>query len=210
MALTEAIINEIKVLIQENKKEEAESILVTEVGLSAEEAKTYIDRLSNALPTTGTANNVPPGTKKAAWVVVGVGLLLLGLAVYFFMEKNNQINNSYLTTGIVVGFIVHDGAAPIIKYEIDGTPYQYTSNVYAAPPAYDVNDAVEIYVLNSDPNEITINSFSHKWLGVTILGIFGSILELVGLLLFKITPSQNRGEISFIDTQRDRLNQFDD
>jgi Protein of unknown function (DUF3592) len=210
MALSAAIINEIKGLIREHKTPEAESVLITAAGLSPAEAKVYIDRLTKALPSDAEEIVIPQGTRKAAFVIVGIGILLFGLAAYFFIEKTNQMANSHLITGIVVGFIVDDGAAPIIDYEIEGVFYQYTSNVYASPPGYEINETVEIYVNNDDPNDIIINSFGNKWLAVTILGIFGSVMVLIGLLLFKVALTKSSGNIDFFDTQTNSLNPLDD
>ena len=210
MALSEATVNKIKVLIYENRKEEAEAVLEDEAGLSPEEARSYIARLSGSLPDATPASASPKGSKTIALVLIGLSLLMFGLAVYFIIEKNKEIANSYLAEGVVAGFIINEGAAPIISYEIEGIVYQYTSNIYSSPPSYDLNETVEIYVSNNDPNDIIINSFGNKWFLPMIFGGFCFVFGLIGLVFLKLAPSMNNSGTSVFDTDSDRMTPFDD
>ncbi len=210
MALSEATINKIKVLLYENKKDEAEAVLIAEAGLSPDEASNYIERMSDSLATASAEKDKPKSNKTAAFVVMGIGLVMWGLAVYFFIEKNSQLANSYLTTGVVVDYIVGDGLAPVIAYEIEGIAYRYVSNVYSTPPPYELNETVEIYVSQDDPNSIIINSFINKWLIVTIFASFGMVLDLIGLLLLKLKSSAQSSTIDFFDSEEDRMTALDD
>ena len=210
MALSEATTNKIKILIYENKKDEAEAVLIAEAGLSADEASSYIGRMSDSLASASAEKDKPKSNKTAAFVVMGIGLVMWGLAVYFFIEKNSQLANSYLTTGVVVAYIVCECLAPVIAYEIDATQYRYTSNIYSTPAPYELNETVEIYVSQDDPNSIIIDSFSNKWLIVTIFASFGLILDLIGLLLLKLKSSSQSSNVEFFDPEFGRLSQFDD
>ena len=210
MALSEATINKIKVLLFENKKDEAEAVLIAETGLSPEEASSYIDRMLGSLDKGSTEKGEPKSNKKAAFVVMGIGFLMWAFAVYFFVEKNSQLANSYLSTGVVVDYIVGDGLAPVIAYEIEGAAYRYVSSVYSTPPPYELNETVEIYISQDDPNSIIINSFINKWLIVTIFASFGLVLDLIGLLLLKLNSSAHSSTIDFFDSEEDRMTAFDD
>lgn len=210
MALSEATINKIKVLIYENKKDEAEALLIAETGLSKEEASSYIVRMTGTLPNTSSEEDKPKSNKTAAFVVMGVGFLMWGLALYFYVDKDSQLANSNLATGVVVDYIVGEGLAPVIAYEIEGTQYRYTSNIYSTPPPYELNETVEIYISKDDPNSVIINSFSNKWLIVTIFASFGLVLDLIGLLLLKLKSSGQGSDIDFFDNEKGRLSQFDD
>ena len=209
MALSEATINKIKVLIYENKKDEAEALLIAETGLSKEEASSYIVRMTGTLPNTSSEEDKPKSNKTAAFVVMGVGFLMWGLALYFYVDKDSQLANSNLATGVVVDYIVGEGLAPVIAYEIEGTQYRYTSNIYSTPPPYELNETVEIYISKDDPNSVIINSFSNKWLIVTIFASFGLVLDLIGLLLLKLKSSGQGSDIDFFDNEKGRLSQFD-
>ena len=210
MALSEATISKIKVLIYENKKDEAEALLIAETGLSKEEASSYIVRITGTLANTSSEEDEPKSNKTAAFVVMGVGFLMWGLAVYFYVDKDSQLANSNLATGVVVDYIVGEGLAPVIAYEIEGTKYRYTSNIYSTPPPYELNETVEIYISKDDPNSVIINSFSNKWLIVTIFASFGLVLDLIGLLLLKLKSSGQGSAVDFFDNEKGRLSQFDD
>jgi len=210
MAISEAIINKIKVLIYEDKEEEAEAVLIAEAGLSGEEANSYLARLLDSLPKTTTANDKSRTNKMPAWIVLGIGFLMWGIAAYFFIDKNQQISNSYLATGVVIDFVIDEGLAPVISYEVDGSPYQYISSIYSNPPAFELNETVEIYINQDDPNDIIINSFVNKWLLVTIFATFGLVLDLIGLLVMKLKSSGQSSGITFFDSQDERMTPFDD
>ena len=152
----------------------------------------------------------PKSNKTAAFVVMGVGFLMWGLALYFYVDKDSQLANSNLATGVVVDYIVGEGLAPVIAYEIEGTQYRYTSNIYSTPPPYELNETVEIYISKDDPNSVIINSFSNKWLIVTIFASFGLVLDLIGLLLLKLKSSGQGSAVDFFDNEKGRLSQFDD
>jgi hypothetical protein len=210
MSLSEAIINKIKVLLYEDKMAEAQAVLIAEAGISAEEASNYLARLEKSLANTGSEKTNLKSNKTAAFVVMGVGLLMWGTAAYFFIEKKQQITNSYLATGIVIDFIVDEGLAPVISYDVNGRPYQYISSIYSNPPAFELNESVEIYVNKDDPNDIIINSYVNKWLIVTIFASFGLVLDLIGLLLLKLKASARSSDINFFDPEEGRPGQFDD
>ena len=89
MSLTEAIINKIKVLIYENKQDEAEAVLIAEAGLSPAEASDYIVRLSGSLPKALSGNNKTRSTKIPAFIVLGIGLIIL-LAIFFMFKKRKK------------------------------------------------------------------------------------------------------------------------
>ena len=210
MALSEATINKIKVLIYEDKKTEAEEVLMAESGLSSKEANSYIARITSSLSGTESDNGKPKTNKTAAFIVFGVGVFMWGLAVFFYVEKDAQLTNSYLATGIVVDYIFNEGAAPVISYEIDGIPYQFTSSIYSSPPAFELNETVEIYVNKDDPSDIIINSFVNKWLIVTIFASFGLVLDLIGLLLIKLKSSTGSSNVDFLDFEAERMLPFDE
>ena len=210
MALSEATINKIKVLIYENNKEEAETILVAEVGLSKNEATIYIDRLQGTLTQAPPVNGKTKHNKAVAYVILGIGLLMWGLAVFFFVQKQQQIANSHLATGIVVDFIINEGFAPVISYEIDGAPYQFISSIYSNPPAFELNETVEIYVNKDDPGDIIINSFINKWLIVTIFASFGLVFDIIGLVVMKLKSSGQSSEMELFDTYDEKMGTFDD
>jgi hypothetical protein len=210
MALSEETTNKLKVLIYEDKKDEAEAVIMKEVGLSKTEANLYIERLQATIKGPAKENSKPKSSKMAAYVIMGIGFLMWGLAVFFFMKKQQQLDNSYLASGVVVDFVINEGFAPVISYEIEGAPYQYISSIYSTPPAFDLNETVKIYVDKNDPNNIIINSFVNKWLMVTIFASFGLVLNLIGLVVMKLKSTGQTSTVEFFDNSDERMSAFDD
>lgn len=166
--------------------------------------------MTNSLFAAGSDNEKAKTNKTAAFIVFGVGVIMWGLAVFFYVEKDAQLTNSYLATGIVIDYIFNEGAAPVISYEIDGTPYQFTSSIYSSPPAFEINETIEIYVNKDEPSEIIINSFVNKWLIVTIFASFGLVLDLIGILLLKLKSSAGSSNVGFLNTDEERMSSFDE
>lgn len=210
MALSEAIVNKIKVLLYENKKDEAEALLIAEAGISQDEANNYIARLEGSITKNSSGSSIPKSKKIAPFTLMGIGFVMWGFAIYFFVDKDQQINNSYLTQGVVIDFIIDEGFAPIISYEAEGTPYKYISTIYSTPPAYELDEVVEIYVDKGNPEDVIINSFINKWLIVTIFASFGLVFDLLGLVVLKLKSSGQSSGIDLFDSQEDRMIPFDD
>lgn len=210
MALSEETTNKLKVLIYEDKKDEAETVIMKEVGLSKTEANLYIERLQATIKGPSKESSKPKGNKTAAYVIMGLGFLMWGLAVFFFVKKQQQLDNSYLASGVVVDFVINEGFAPVISYEIEGVPYQYISSIYSTPPAFDLDETVEIYVDKDDPNNIVINSFVNKWLMVTIFASFGLVLDLISLVVMKLKSSGQTSTVEFFDNSDESMSALDD
>jgi len=210
MALSEETTNKLKVLIYEDKKDEAEAVIMNEVGLSKTEANLYIERLQATIRGPAKETNKPKSSKTAAYMIMGVGFLMWGLAVFFFMKKQQQLDNSYLASGVVIDFVINEGFAPVISYEIGGAPYEFISSIYSTPPAFDLNETVEIYVDKADPNNIIINSFANKWLIVTIFASFGLVFDLIGLVVMKLKSKGQPSNVAFFDNSDEKMGAFDD
>lgn len=203
MDISEATINKIKVLLNEGKESEAKEILVNEASLPDSDATVYIERLSASLKSS--SSSAKPVSKFLPWTFLLLGTLCWGFTIYFYLAKTNKLANSTLITGTVVKMLANDEglSAPVVAYSLAGKDYQYADNVYSKPSAYKVNETIEIYVNNDNPQDIMVNSFVSKWLIVIIIGSVGLIFELVGVLLMKIKPSANHSGIDLFDHDDD-------
>lgn len=210
MALSEATTNKIKVLLYDGKQREAETVLIEETGLSEEAARDYINRLASSLDQPQKAESTKR-KKFTPYLFMILGMAAWIAAILVYVNKQDQISNSFTASAQVVKFIVSDGGgfAPVIRYEIDGQQYEYMSSVYSNPPAYELNEIIEIYVSKDNPAEIMINSFTSKWLVVMILAFFGLVLDIIGVVAFKLKGS-NSGGISFFEREDDLEADFDD
>ncbi|MEN8250837.1 MAG: DUF3592 domain-containing protein [Bacteroidota bacterium] len=210
MAFSEETTNKIKVLLYEDKQDEAVAVLVTEAGLSPDEAVTYVTRLKESLGSEKKQEG-SKSKKLLPYIFFTLSLVLWGIAVWLFVNKNEQIENSELTTAVVVKFIVSDGGgfAPILEYEINGELHRYTSTLYSNPPAYELKETIEIYVNKDDPNDVMINSFVSKWLVILILVFFGIVLDIVGVVALKYVRTETSG-VSLLDEDDGFSRSFDD
>ena len=114
----------------------------------------------------------------------GVGALLLSIAAvifYFDQKANNQY--THIEGKVIRNQFVNGMARPIIAYSWEGKDLTYMSTTYTTPPAFERGEKVELFVNPNDPEDVYINSFSERWLAMTIVGGMG-IVFLGFLALF--------------------------
>jgi len=106
----------------------------------------------------------------------GVGTLLLSIAAIIFYF-NQKANNQYThIEGVVVrNQFINGMSRPIITYSWEGKELTYMSTTYTNPPAFERGEKVELFVNPSDPDDVYINSFSQRWLAMTIVGGIGVV-----------------------------------
>jgi hypothetical protein len=114
----------------------------------------------------------------------GVSVLLLSIAALIFYFDQKASNQYTHIEGVVARNQFINGAArPIITYSWEGKELTYMSNTYTNPPAFQRGEKVELFVNPNDPKDVYINSFSQRWLAMTIVGGIG-IFFLGFLALF--------------------------
>ena len=114
----------------------------------------------------------------------GVGTLLLSIAAIIFYYNQHATNQYTHIEGVVVRNQFSNGTArPIITYSWEGKDLTYMSNSYTNPPAFERGEKVELFVNPNDPEDAWINSFSERWLAMSIVGGIG-IVFLGFLALF--------------------------
>lgn len=114
----------------------------------------------------------------------GVGLLLLSIAALLFYFDQRAANLYTRIEGIVIRNQFNNGMArPVISYSWEGKELTYASNTYTNPPAFERGERVELFVNPSDPTDVWVDSFTERWLAMTIVGGIG-IVFLGFLALF--------------------------
>lgn len=114
----------------------------------------------------------------------GVGALLLSIAAVIFYFDQKASNQYTHIEGVVArNQIVNGMARPIINYSWEGKELTYVSSTYTNPPAFERGEKVELFVNPNNPEDVYINSFSQRWLAMTIVGGIG-IFFLGFLALF--------------------------
>ena len=224
MDIDSATVHKIKSLLAENKKEEARNILVTELGITHADATSYVDRLAELVELKQGHTDKKFNKNLVAFVFLGLGVVFTALTAFFVVQKQQTLANSYLTTGVVIGFSVggsevyqqidrndrETSYAPVIRYQVNGKEYQVVGGVAASPPMYELNEEIEIYVDNDNPLDITINSFFNKWFMVLIFGLFAVIFDMIGVLILVLKPKLGTSTMDMFDRDEERLNSFDD
>lgn len=120
-------------------------------------------------------------------IVLIIATLMLSLALYMASNTLEYINGSTLSVGKVVDFKdVYSSRsmtyAPIIEYQLpDGKTAHFVSSTSAYPPAYEINEPVDILYSTNQPQNVSINGFFSLWIGELIVGGLGLVLLVIGL-----------------------------
>jgi hypothetical protein len=186
-ALPESVQQEIEDLIRREKKIEAIKRL-TEIGnMTLQEALAKVEEVQKKIDPNYKPQDSSKGCGGCGNKLFGIffGILsagLSGLALLIFWAQSEQIKASDVVTGTVTSFVEDEGStAPVISYQWKGKELVYTSNLYSTPSAYDLNETVTLYVKRENPQEVIIDSFTDRWLAVTILSGMGGFFLLLTL-----------------------------
>lgn len=174
-----------------NKKMEAIRYVREKTGAQLKSALELVEEVEKEInPNFKSAGGCVGGVfKLVSLFFFGVSFLLLGGAGLSYYMEEESIKKSDLIKGRVISLTPsddHDGTqtyAPVVGYEWNGKDRTYHSNMYSYPPAYEVDEEVELYVNREDPDSVYINSFSDRWLVVTILGGIGSVFLVIAIIL---------------------------
>jgi hypothetical protein len=114
----------------------------------------------------------------------GVGILLLIIAAVIFYFDQKAVNQYTKIEGVVTqNQFVNGMARPVIRYTWEGETKMYIGKTYTNPPAFQRGESVSLFINPSDDNDVLINSFSERFLAITILGGIGGFF-LGFVLLF--------------------------
>jgi ribosomal protein L7/L12 len=184
--LDEAAKAHVSNLLKSGNKIQAVKFVKETLRLRLKEAKDQVEELEKILQPGMTAKTSAIFNPVSVIRVVfgGVGAIMLAIAGYLVFAQSQSIANSELVTGRVVRMqATSDGmTAPVIEYQWNDKNWLHASTTYSSPPAYEVNEAVPIYVNRQDPTDITVDTFTDRWFLITILGSMG--LGFGGIPLF--------------------------
>ena len=181
-------------LLQNNQKIEAVKLVKNELNLSLKDSLVMVEEVHREVDPDHKEIRIGGGCLRDTFALVGlifglVSLLLLGISALIYYFQSESIENSVVVTGRVTEMIYGSSgtSAPVIGYRYNGKEYSHTSNTYSSPPAFHVGERVELYVEKDDPEEVVVNTFSERWLAITIIGglglffgLFASVFFLVG------------------------------
>jgi ribosomal protein L7/L12 len=195
---------EIKRLLAGGKKIQAIKLAKDTLRIRLNGAKVWVDDIEremnpNHRPLHGVARPYRTGAtgralhSGAGGILMGafiaLGLLFMGGATYVYLRQSQSIQQSDLIKGKVVSMQQNNEgmSAPVIAYEWHGTKRVYSSKTYSSPPAFSVDEEVPVYVNRQDPDNITVDTFSERWLLMFILSVLGAFFVGIPLLIMYFT-----------------------
>jgi len=179
----------VRKLLKEGKRILAIKYLSQNFGLPLKDAKRMADLIEQDIINDGETLGVDKGRPlpNMKGCFVGkifqiISLILLGLALYFFIDDYELVSNGEQ----VIATVVDSPSKPVFEYEVNGEIFTFESSVTSTPPSYYLGEEVAIYVDPNQPNEILIDTFTDRWLAITILGSMGTIFLLIGTVTARL------------------------
>jgi hypothetical protein len=118
-------------------------------------------------------------------ILVFSGLIFAGIAAFMFYQQYTLEKNGIQAEGVVVDLIEStdsDGTtyAPVVAFKTEGgRNFEFHSNFYSSPPAYEVGQKVTVLYPPDRPDEAQIKGAGN--LLMIIFGVVGGIELLIGL-----------------------------
>jgi ribosomal protein L7/L12 len=175
-------------LLQVNKKIEAVKLVKTELNTGLKEALVMVEEVQKEIDPNYRSVKIGSGCFgggltlfKVIFGLIGITFLCVAGGVYYFQKKT--IDNSDLVTGKVTELFHNNKglSAPLIEYQVQGKTHVYRSSTYSSPPAYEVDEMVEMYVNRNNPDDVVVNTFSDRWFLIFIFGLLGSVFTAVAI-----------------------------
>lgn len=148
-----------------------------------------------------------------------IGALILCGAAFLSFKTVNFVNNATKADGVIIKLEQR------ISRDSDGTSYSYYpvfafidhvgekhviySNTGTNPPAYRVNEKVEVLYSANNSKDAQINTFTSLWLLPLFLSVFGAIFFLIGLIPLLIFRKKNKLKSVLYKTGREIKADFD-
>jgi hypothetical protein len=202
-------------LIEMGEKLQAVRYFKETLNISLEEAMTLTEKLEEEIEGDASFAHFQSAQKTGSSSVnvgrlVGtifmfIGVILLGIAVWIYSNNKQFEKRAERVMGKVSGYDNYESSnddggsttmyTPIFEYSFNGKEYLKPGSVSSSSPDFEIGEPVEILVDPLNPEEILIESFSQKWLGIIILLVLGTIFTGVGYLVFRLmakSPSVQR------------------
>lgn len=123
--------------------------------------------------------------KKFVLLVIGVGLL--GTGVYFLKQQLEFISNSVETTGTVEELSSHRTKGttyytPVVVYTIEGVEYRVSGRVSSSSStSYEIGEVINVRYAKDDPATAELVSFWDMWGLTTVLLGLGGLFSALGV-----------------------------
>jgi hypothetical protein len=113
----------------------------------------------------------------------GIPALLIAIGVYVYYDY--QIDKSIIVTGTVVEVKPYRGYndpieyIPVIDYTVDGKTYSMKAPIHSSTPEFEEGERVDLFVNREDPESVIIDTFTQRWLIITVIGSVGLIFTMM-------------------------------
>lgn len=174
--------------IRQKKKIEAVKYVHKKFNLGLKESVLQVELIQKEIdphfvPSTGS------GCKAGMLCIFGfifgfVGLLLLGVGILLYAINAEIVKDENKTEGIVTALSGSGTVAPTFSYTWKGQSYEYVSTLASSPPAFDLHERVALYVNPEKPEEIVVDTFSERWLAITIFVCIGGVFTFLSIIFF--------------------------
>lgn len=178
-----------KDLIRDNRYIEAVKYVKDELSLDLKTAKKLVDAIRLRMEEEDIRMGKKPQQRTVRTSrVINVfflipGLVMLGVAIYFFISQQQIINQGNKVSGKVIAY----PAQPLFAYEYRGQQYEYQSSTSSDPPAYEMGEEVDLYVDGNDPYNVVVDTFMDRWFVIVLLGGMGGMFAGVSMLTLMLT-----------------------
>ena len=181
MELTPGQVIHINLLILKGKNEEAVEYLQQPLNISREEALKLLVEVEKArnppIPEDQRATVAQNG-RKFIIIITVIGLVLLGFAVYMFVDDYQFSKHAVSVPGEVVEYSEHEtyseeegtskSYSPVFRYEINGKTF--TTHVRGSdPPGHAIGEKINILVNQANPEIALPDTFRDRWFLSVIL-----------------------------------------
>jgi ribosomal protein L7/L12 len=176
-------------LIIGGKKIEAVKIVKDTLNVGLKQALEIVQRIEVDIPpfSESTFNGKKGNSGIGIFTIIfgTISTLLLGIAGLIYYNQLKDIAKSDLIKGRVSDFQYSrdNMTAPIVSYEWNGQKKRYYSQGYSSPSEFNLGENVDLYVNRENPEDAMINSFTDRWLAITIVGGIGFIFGLFTVLI---------------------------
>lgn len=174
--------------IRQQRKIEAVKYVHKKLNLGLKESLTQVELIQKEIDPNFTPSS-GSGCKAGGFRILGfifgfIGLLLLGVGILLYAINAEIVREENKTEGIVTAFTGSHTVAPTFSYTWKGQAYEYVSSISSSPPAFTINERVTLYVDPEKPEEVVVDTFSERWLAITIFVCIGGVFTFLSIIFF--------------------------
>ncbi|HYG20227.1 MAG TPA: DUF3592 domain-containing protein, partial [Ohtaekwangia sp.] len=177
----------IEALLRDGKKIEAVKYVRQQFRLGLRESLQKVEAIHREIdPTAASAIGSGCAGKTLsvlAFIFSIVALICLAIAGIECYLNESIVRDSDRVIGVVVDMQhISTGSAPVVEHVISGKVLRYESITFSKPLAYRLQEQVPLYASRENPEVIVIDTFTERWLGITVFGSVGILFTFFRII----------------------------